>query len=164
MKGLKKFLLLAVVFAVMVMPTLASAATISDGQKNGATPKEIKAMAQELEYVFTKIAVKDESTGKYVIDKQELNKSSYSKKEKRAIVAFAERMNNQGGITTYSNVFERCWADAVGIGGDVLDEFLGYVENKDWIAAAGILALAGISVNPITIFVFSLTCGATPVE
>lgn len=73
-------------------------------------------------------------------------------------------MNDQSSFTIYSNAFKRCWSEAVGIAGDALNEFLGYVKNKQWIAAAGVLALAGIAIKPISIFIFSLTCGATPVE
>ncbi|MFB1050717.1 hypothetical protein ACEWET_07095 [Paraliobacillus sp. JSM ZJ581] len=161
---LKKVISFVTIFAIAMLPMVASAQTVSNEKKSEVSPEEVKAMASELEYIFTKIAVIDESTGKYVIDEKELNNSSFSEKEKSGIKSAVSYMNSQKGITTFDNAFERCWADAVGIGGDVLDEFLGYVENKDWIAAAGILALAGISVNPVTIFVFSLTCGATPVE
>ncbi|WP_100011800.1 hypothetical protein [Lentibacillus sediminis] len=161
---LKRLLTLVIIFSVAIMPTLASAATINDKRVSDATLEEIEAMAMELEYIFTEIAVKDEATGDYVINHQELNNSSYSDVEKASIEGFADYMNSRGAISIQSNVFERCWADAVGISGAVLDEFLGYVENQDWIAAAGILALAGISVHPISIFIFSLTCGANPVE
>ncbi|NBJ68934.1 MULTISPECIES: hypothetical protein [Clostridia] len=161
---LKKIISLVTIFTVTMLPIAVSAQTVSNEKKKEVSPEEVEAMASELEYIFTEIAVKDESTGEYVLDKQELNNSSFSEKEKDGILNVLNYMNSQKGITTFDNAFKRCWADAVGIAGDVLDEFLGYVENKDWIAAAGILALAGISINPAVIFVFSLTCGATPVE
>lgn len=152
------------IFTVVFTPILASAAAANNEQENVATSEQIVAMAKELAYIFTEIAVTDESTGLYVIDEQALNNSPYSENEKEGIVAVVEYMNDQSSFTIYSNAFKRCWSEAVGIAGDTLDEFLGYVKNKQWIAAAGVLALAGIAIKPISIFIFSLTCGATPVE
>lgn len=158
----KKVLTLLIVFSVAITPTLASAATISNEQENEVSPEQIKAMAKELEYIFTELAVKDESTGDYVINEEALENSSFSELEKEGFVNFINYMNNRDAISIQSNAFERCWQDAVGIGGAILDEFLSYVENEQWIAAAGILAVAGIAVHPATIFVFALTCGPSP--
>ncbi|HDR6819807.1 hypothetical protein [Bacillus thuringiensis] len=160
---LKKIFISIMMFALALTPTLASAATVSD--KGNATPEQLESAAKELEYIFTKIIVKNEATGKYDVNVQEFMKSKYSKEEKQGMLNFVVTMNGDESKTTYyasRSAWERCWAEAVGIGRDALSEFFEYVEKKQWIAAAGILGFLGLAIQPATIFIFSLQCGPSP--
>lgn len=161
----KKTVVFLLVLLLLGLPTLVSASSInSDGlESNNVSGEEIKEMARELEYIFTVLSEQDEN-GVFIINEENLEDSDLTDDEKQGIRAWIDSINNENGISAQDNVFKRCWADAVGIGGNVLDEFLGYIANKQWIAAAGVLALAGIVINPITIAGFAFFCGARPVS
>lgn len=162
-----KILLMISALVLSLFPTFTMASSVSAAEEmNTASTEDVEEMAKELEYIFTNIIVEDPVTGEYKVDKKELDNSSYSESEKDGFVAFAQYMNNpetynnaHGVSLMASNVFERCMADALGIGGSLLNEFMGYVEKEQWIAAAGILAVGGIAVHPAAIFAFALTCG-----
>lgn len=141
---------------------------IKPGDGKQASEKEIAEMANELEYIFTNIIVKDESTGKYTVDKSELNNSSYTAEEKAGMNAFVENiLNDDSSLASNnlvsaasSNVFKKCMSEALGIYGNSLDQFINYVDKGDWVGAAGVLAFWGISVHPVTVFIFAMNCGA----
>lgn len=131
--------------------------------------KEISEIANELEYIFTNIIVKNESTGKYTINQSELNNSSYTEEEKAGMIAFSDYLNDgstsisaSDGLVTAaaSNTFKRCMSEALGIYGSSLDQFVEYVDKSDWVGAAGVLGFWGISVHPVTVFIFAMNCGA----
>lgn len=58
------------------------------------------------------------------------------------------------------HTLKKCMSEAFGIYGDTLDQFINYVDKGDWVGAAGVLAFWGISVHPVTVFIFAMTCGA----
>jgi hypothetical protein len=133
--------------------------------KDRPSKQELMKAANELEYVFTNIIVQDESTGEYTINEHELNNSAYSEEEKMGMAAFANYMNGNNSMTIYAtNAFTRCMSEAVGITGSALKQFMNYVDKKDWVGAAGVLGFFGIAMKPTTIFIFAMTCGATPVS
>ncbi|MEC3441001.1 hypothetical protein P9136_30605, partial [Bacillus cereus] len=72
---LKKMMFMLMALTLVFVPTLASAATIEDGKKYNATQEELEAQVKELEYIFSVLMVKDDKTGKYVLNKEELAKS-----------------------------------------------------------------------------------------
>ncbi|PFJ15562.1 hypothetical protein COD67_19775 [Bacillus cereus] len=161
---LRKIFISIMMFALALTPTLALATSVND--KGNATSEQIESAARELEYIFTKIVVKNEATGKYDINVQEFMKSKYSKEEKQGMLNFVVTMNGDESKTTYyasRSAWGRCWAEAVGIGRDALNEFFEYVEKKQWIAVAGVLGFLGIAIQPATIFIFSSQCGPSPV-
>jgi len=139
---------------------------------NNPSQEQILEMAAELEYIFTEIIIENDKTGKYFVNEEELKNSSYNQEEKEAIKFFAEYLNQEkNGISNLSkksdvstmsakSTVKKCLQEALGIGNDIINEFMGYVEKKQWIAAAGILAVAGIAVQPVTVFIFAMTCGA----
>lgn len=142
-----------------------------EGVPNDKRPskQEIAKMANELEYIFTSIIVKDEFTGKYNINESELNNSLYTKEEKAGMIAFSEYLNDgygyDSGVSVFaSNTFKKCMSKAIGIYGSALDQFIRYVDKKDWVGAAGVLAFFGISVHPATVFIFAMNCGASRVS
>ena len=92
---LKKLIFMLMAFTLVFVPTLASAATIEDGKKYNAKHEELEAQVKELEYIFSVIMVKDKKTGKYVLNKEELAKSSYNNEEKAAIIAGVYLMNDE---------------------------------------------------------------------
>lgn len=53
-------------------------------------------------------------------------------------------------------------SEAIGITGKELDKFIKYVDAGDWSEAAGFLAFLGLAIQPVTIFLFAMTCGASP--
>jgi hypothetical protein len=158
---LKKFYAFTFIFVLAVGTILAPASHAAAKQKN-VSNQELRTWAAELEYIFENIAHKDEARGLYIIDEQALAKSTFNQEEKQGVRGMIQYINNQNGITIQSNAWQRCWQDAVGIGDDLLKEFLGYIEAKQWAAAAGVLAIGGILINPVTLFVFGLTCGPAP--
>ncbi|MDA2385087.1 hypothetical protein PDN41_25780 [Bacillus cereus] len=60
---LKKMMFMLMALTLVFVPTLASAATIEDGKKYNATH-------EELEYIFSVLMVKDDKTGKYVLNNE----------------------------------------------------------------------------------------------
>ncbi|WP_254241652.1 hypothetical protein [Bacillus cereus] len=58
-----------------------------------------------------------------------------------------------------SNVWERCWQDALGIG---KYQVKSYLKKEDYWGALGMLSLLGLSVNPAVLFAFAVTCGPAP--
>ncbi|WP_432361859.1 hypothetical protein [Sporosarcina sp. UB5] len=157
---MRKMFLLFLVLCISTSFTTANVQAIENLPIEDSYNHELKEMARELEQIFTTIIVMDENTGKYVVNEQELNNSSYSEEEKMGFLAFANYLNDNDSLSA-SNTFKGCMADAFGIAGAVLDEFIGYVENEQWIAAAGVLAAVRIFVNPTTIIVFFLFCGGS---
>lgn len=124
--------------------------------------KEIAKMANELEYIYTNIIVKDETTGEYTINQVELDNSTYTEEEKAGMIVFSSYLNEDDGSISplASKTFKKCMSEALGIYGSALNQFITYVDKKDWVGAAGVLSFFGISVNPVTVFIFALTCGA----
>ncbi|EOO11193.1 MULTISPECIES: hypothetical protein [Bacillus cereus group] len=160
---LKKMMFMLMALTLVFVPTLASAATIEDG-KQKATPEELEAQVKELEYIFSVIMVKNEETGKYVLNKEELAKSSYNNEEKAAIIAGVYVMNDEEmpSNVSSSNVWERCWQDALGIGTSYFNQIKSYLKKEDYWGALGVLSLLGLSVNPVVLFGFAVTCGPAP--
>lgn len=158
---IKKFYAFTLIFVFALGTVLAPVSSAAAEQKI-ITAKELREWAAELKYVFETIAPKDEASGLYIINEQELAKSTFNQEEKQGIRTMIQYVNNENSITIQSNAWQRCWQDAVGIGDDLLNEFLGYVEAKQWAAAAGVLAFGGIAISPISLFIFGLTCGPAP--
>ncbi|PZT52270.1 hypothetical protein [Paenibacillus silvae] len=158
---LKKFYAFTFIFVLAIGTILAPVSNAAAKPKN-VSNQEIRAWAAELEYIFENIAHKDEGRGLYIIDEQALAQSTFNQEEKQGVRAMIQYINNENSITIQSNAWQRCWQEAVGISGDILNEFLGYVEAKQWAAAAGVLAISGVIFSPIAIFVFGLTCGPAP--
>ncbi|PFM42240.1 hypothetical protein COC59_19990 [Bacillus cereus] len=161
---LKKMMFMLMALALVFVPTLASAATIEDGKKYNATHEELEAQVKELEYIFSVLMVKDDKTGKYVLNKEELAKSSYNNEEKAAIIAGVYVMNDEEIPSNMysSNVWERCWQDALGIGKSYFNQVKSYLKKEDYWGALGMLSLLGLSVNPAVLFAFAVTCGPAP--
>ncbi|PFE11950.1 hypothetical protein [Bacillus cereus] len=161
---LKKLIFMLMAFTLVFVPTLASAATIDDGKKYNAKHEELEAQVKELEYIFSVIMVKDKKTGKYVLNKEELVKSSYNNEEKAAIIAGVYLMNDEEIPTNLytSNVWERCWQDALGIGTSYFNQIKTYLKKEDYWGALGVLSLLGLSINPVVLFGFAVTCGPAP--
>ncbi|PEM23274.1 hypothetical protein [Bacillus wiedmannii] len=61
-----------------------------------------------------------------------------------------------------SNVWERCWQDALGIGKSYFNKVKEYIKKEDYWGAAGVLSLLGLSINPVVLFGFAVTCGPAP--
>ncbi|HDR4765562.1 TPA: hypothetical protein ACQ75Q_003963 [Bacillus thuringiensis] len=61
-----------------------------------------------------------------------------------------------------TNAFKKFMSEAIGITGKELDKFVKYVDAEDWSGAAGVLAFFGLAIQPVTIFLFAMTCGAIP--
>ncbi|PFV34684.1 hypothetical protein COL01_11130 [Bacillus thuringiensis] len=161
---LKKMMFMLMALTLVFVPTLASAATIEDGKKYNATQEELEAQVKELEYIFSVLMVKDDKTGKYVLNKEELAKSSYNNEEKAAIIAGVYVMNDEEIPSNMysSNVWERCWQDALGIGKSYFNQVKSYLKKEDYWGALGMLSLLGLSVNPAVLFAFAVTCGPAP--
>ncbi|MEK5251544.1 hypothetical protein MKX66_29010 [Bacillus sp. FSL R9-9530] len=161
---LKKMMFMLLALTLVFVPTLASAATIEDGKKYNATHEDLEAQAKELEYIFSVLMVKNEETGKYVLNKEELAKSSYNNEEKAAIIAGVYVMNDEEMPSNVysSNVWERCWQDALGIGKSYFNKVKEYIKKEDYWGAAGVLSLLGLSINPVVLFGFAVTCGPAP--
>ncbi|MGN4782453.1 hypothetical protein [Bacillus cereus group sp. MYBK217-2] len=124
--------------------------------------QELVQAANELEYIFTDIIVEDKATGEYNVNEQELDKSKYSEEQKEGIVYFTEYLNENDSVAYASSAFKRCMSEAIGITGSELNKFMKYVDAKDWSGAAGVLAFFGLAIQPATIFLFAMTCGASP--
>lgn len=109
--------------------------------------------ANELEYIFSKLLIKDTRTGKYVVNEEELKNAPYSEEEKAQLRAATYE------FTTFGT-FDRCMQDLLGIGSAAWSEIKGLIDAKQYLSAAGAIAIAGgIAVNPISLAVFVLTCG-----
>ncbi|MGR5862274.1 hypothetical protein ACT7CY_19170 [Bacillus pacificus] len=149
---------------LFLIPTLSSAATIDSRQAQSANPEQIEKLAKEFEYVFTKIVVKDKATGKYIVNKEELEKSPYNNEEKAGILASTKMLNDEDlSSNVYSsNTWERCWQDALGIGQSFWNQLKKYIKAEDYWGAAGLLALSGYAFSVPVLFAFALTCGPAP--
>jgi len=156
MSKLKKLFPLLMVFALFCLglsPVQGSAETL-DSNSTSPTNEEMQSLADELEYLFTTILVKDETTGIYTVNEEELNKSSYTAEEKAQLLDAAAQMKARG-------TFDRCMQDLIGISATVWNEIKGYIEAEQYLAAAGaLLALpTAIKISPILLGIFVLTCG-----
>ena len=58
-------------------------------------------LAKELEYIFTTLLVKNEKTGIYTVNEEELNNSSYTEEEKAQLLAAVAQIKTKG-------TFDRC--------------------------------------------------------
>ncbi|MBD8034622.1 hypothetical protein [Solibacillus merdavium] len=117
----------------------------------------IKRMANELEYIFTEILIKNESTGFYDVNLTELNNSNYTDAEKNALLAYA--FIPFGGVQMASNEFTRCLAEALDISQNAVSQLISYIDQGDYFGAATVLGTMGIMINPVVLFVFAMTCG-----
>ncbi|RJG23055.1 hypothetical protein [Paenibacillus thiaminolyticus] len=116
-------------------------------------------MAYELEYIFSNILVKDEKTGVYLVNEEELKNSHYTEEEQERFLKYAKQLMNQGDYSL-NNTFDKCMQDLLGITSAVWDEIKSYIDAGQYLAAAGAILLAAqIAVNPITIALFVATCG-----
>ncbi|MBU5253336.1 hypothetical protein KQI46_15725 [Lysinibacillus capsici] len=155
MSNLKKYLPLLLVFTVFCLglsPVQGSAQTL-DTNNTTPTDEEVQVLADELEYLFTNILVKDDNTGEYILNEEELKNSTYTDEEKAQLRAVTNQFMTFG-------VFDRCMQDLLGIGAAAWAEIKGLIDAKQYLSAAGAIAIAGgIAVSPITLAVFVLTCG-----
>lgn len=149
---------------LVFVPTLASAATIEDRKNYNATQEELEAQVKELEYIFSVLMVKDDKTGKYVLNKEELAKSSYNNEEKAAIIAGVYVMNDEEIPSNMysSNVWERCWQDALGISKSYFNQIKSYLKKEDYWGVLGMLSLLGLPYKPALLFAFAVTSGPAP--
>lgn len=126
----------------------------------------IKEMANEFEYIFTKILIKNESTGNYDVNLEELNNSVYTDNEKSALHSYVNSLKISSGNGKFggveaqaSNEFTRCMAEALEISQYAVSQLMKYIDAGDYYGAAGVLGTMGIMMHPISIFVFAMTCG-----
>lgn len=139
-------------FSVWGSPVQASAQTVKTSSET-PTDEEVQALADELEYLFTEVMVKDEKTGKYILNEEELKNAPYTDEEKAQLRAATSP------FTTFGT-FDRCMQDALGIGSAAWKEIKGLIDAKQYLSAAGAIAIAGgIATNPIAIAIFVATCG-----
>lgn len=144
-----------------------SAKTISAEEQEA-----IQKLAGELEYLFSTILVKNEETGIYTVNENELNNSPYTEQQRKDLIEAAnyhnsQINNNQKGtmMMAASSTFDRCMKDLLGIKDAVWKEIKGYIDAKQYVAAASALVfVGGISIHPVTIGLFALTCGPKPVK
>lgn len=79
-----------------------------------------------------------------------------------ASIAYRQQFKVQGDYGT-NNTFDRCMQDLLGISQVVWNEIKGYIDAKQYLAAAAAILLATeIAVNPIAIAIFVATCGPSP--
>ncbi len=155
MSHLKKCLSLLLVFTVFLLslsPVQGSAQTLKTDDTI-PTDEEVQALADELEYLFTDIFVKDEKTGEYTINEKELENAPYTDEEKAQLRAATNQFTTFGA-------FDRCMKDLLGIGSSAWAEIKGLIDAKQYLSAAGAIAVAGgIATNPVALAVFVVTCG-----
>lgn len=157
----KKMFSLLVVFCLLASVTSNVFAMEREvPNESPATKMELLEAVNELEYIFTNIVVKDETTGKYIVDEVELNNSSYSEEVKAGMIIFAEYLNEDSDTVTATNTFKRCISEAFGIYGGALDQLVGYIDRADWVGALAVLSFFGVSTNPVILFIFAMNCGA----
>lgn len=165
-----------------VFPFLFAGTSVHAAGVTDADPSQeyVEEMAEELEYILAEIIVENPETGQYAIDENGLNASSYTQSEKENLISFAELLNDptiieepavpEGMMTTQSNKFTRCLADAANIGKAAVNEVMAHVRKGNLLAAASALlaarSLAGLG-KPITIAAavgFITFCGPLPVS
>ncbi|MFD1206208.1 hypothetical protein ACFQ38_14005 [Sporosarcina contaminans] len=122
MSKLKKFfpLLMAVTLICMGFFPVQSIAKDSTINKE----KEIQALANELEYIFSTILVKDKLTGVYLVNEEALKNSHYNAEEQAMFLEYAQQFKEQGDYGT-NNTFDRCMQDLLGISQVVWNEIKG---------------------------------------
>ncbi|MGE7692277.1 hypothetical protein ACQKMI_24255 [Lysinibacillus sp. NPDC097214] len=155
MSKLKKLFPLLMVFSLICMglsPVSASAETM-DNNKSSLTNAEIQELADELEYIFTNILIKDENTGIYNVNVEALNNSHYTQEERQQFLEYAAQINSRG-------TFDRCMQDLLGISAAAWNEVKGLIDAGNYFSAAATLAfILGVYVNPVAIAIFVVTCG-----
>ncbi len=145
-------MLVLAVFCLGLSPAQASEQPLKTSG-DPPTDEDVQALANELEYLFTEVMVKDEKTGEYVLNEEELKKAPYTDEEKAQLRAATSKFKTAG-------TFDRCMQDALGIGSAAWKEIKGLIDAKQYLSAAGAIAIAGgIATNPIAIAIFVATCG-----
>lgn len=163
MSKLKRLFSLLMVFTLICMsltPVQVSAKT----NKSGQTNEDIQKLADELEYIFTNILIKDENTGFYNVNEEALNTSHYTQEERQQFLDYAEQLKQQlkrnNNVNAKSGTFDRCMQDLLGISAGAYKEIKALIDGGNyWSAAATLLFVLEVSVNPITIAIFVATCG-----
>lgn len=131
--------------------------------KTDLSKEQIQETKDSMKYIRESIIIGNDN-GKYEINSEELENSSFSDEEKKAISNFVGFMNESQGVQIQANAFTRCLQDALSIGKSMAEEVANEIEKGNWLAAGGKLAKAGLVANPIGAFTFFMLCGATPVE
>lgn len=131
--------------------------------KTDLSKEQIKEAKDNMKYIRESIIVENDS-GKYEVNSEELENSSFSDEEKKAISNFAGFMNESQGVQVQANAFTRCLQEVLDIGKSMAEEVANEIDKGNWLAAGGKLVKAGLFANPIVAFTFFMTCGATPVE
>ena len=161
MLSAKRLIPLLMILSLICMgfsPATSSAKTIVSKDQQ-VTNQDIEELANDLEYLFTEILIKDETTGAYYVDLQAVEQSDFSKEEKDELRNYARELVKKGELSPYST-FDRCMKDLLGIGNAAWKEIKSYIDAKQYIAAASaILFATGVAVNPIVIGIFVATCG-----
>ncbi|WP_036688460.1 hypothetical protein [Paucisalibacillus globulus] len=163
---MKKLFFVIIAFVLFSIPTLASASSATDYYWNNdnVSAKKLEEIKAEVEHIFTKIIVKDESSNQYYVDDKALKNSTYNAEEKEVLVTFAQYLNSaKDGITTQGTL-QRCLEDAAGIAKGALNQIAKAIEKGEWATVAGFMVAMGFAASPIAVFLFALFCGANPVS
>ena len=163
LKKLVPFLMVISLICMSLSPVQVSAKTMD----NNITNEDIQTLADELEYIFTNILIKDENTGIYNVDEEALNTSHYTQEERQQFLDYAEQLkrNDNDNVNARGATFDRCMQDLLGISAAAYKEVKDLIDAGNYFsAAATLLFILEISINPITIAIFVVTCGPNKAE